>query len=468
LFTIDDILLATGGVIIGSGADRVFGVTTDSRAAQSGELFVALRGERFDGHDYLDAATACGVRVFLVADDWAASRKPSADCLWIAVADTLRGLGDLAAFHRRRFSIPVAGITGSNGKTTTKEMLAAILDLTGPGLKTIGNLNNLIGLPRMLLQLTAEHRWGALEMGMSEPGEIDRLAEIAGPRGGVITNAHPAHLESMGSVEAVARAKGELFLRLTSGGCAVYNADDSLVARSPSPDGVSRLSFGLYSADVSATGIRRIGLRGQEFTLHIPGASLPVTLKAFGLHNIYNALAATAAAYALGVSPAQIRAGLERFIPYAGRLNLEEVNGIVLIDDSYNANPASMRAALVTLAELKDESRGIAVLGDMLELGEETDEAHREVGRLAAVCTDRLYLLGAMAGLVAAGAGAGGLPVEQIVIADSHAAILEDLGRTVAKGDCILVKGSRALRMEIVAEGIRLGLGSRAVEKGAA
>jgi UDP-N-acetylmuramoyl-tripeptide--D-alanyl-D-alanine ligase len=468
LFTIDDILLATGGVIIGNGADRVCGVTTDSRAAQSGELFVALRGERFDGHDYLNAASDRGVRVFLVAADWSASRKPSDYCLWIAVADTLRGLGDLAAFHRRRFSIPVAGITGSNGKTTTKEMLAAILDQTGPGLKTIGNLNNLIGLPRMLLQLTAGHRWGVLEMGMSEPGEIDRLAEIAGPRVGVITNAHPAHLESMGSVEAVARAKGELFLRITSGGCAVYNADDPLVARSPSPDGVKRLSFGLHGADVSATGIRRVGRRGQEFILHIPGASLPVTLKALGLHNIYNALAATAAAFALGVEPAQIRAGLERFIPYAGRLNLEKVNGIVLIDDSYNANPASMRAALVTLAEIKDESRGIAVLGDMLELGEETGEAHMEVGRLAAVCADRLYLLGAMAGFVAAGAREGGLPAERIVIADSHAAILDDLRRTATKGDCILVKGSRALRMEIVAEGIRLGLGSQTVEKGAA
>jgi UDP-N-acetylmuramoyl-tripeptide--D-alanyl-D-alanine ligase len=219
---------------------------------------------------------------------------------------------------------------------------------------------------------------------------------------------------------------------------------------------------------VSATGIRRVGRRGQEFILHIPGASLPVTLKALGLHNIYNALAATAAAFALGVEPAQIRAGLERFIPYAGRLNLEKVNGIVLIDDSYNANPASMRAALVTLAEIKDESRGIAVLGDMLELGEETGEAHMEVGRLAAVCADRLYLLGAMAGFVAAGAREGGLPAERIVIADSHAAILDDLRRTATKGDCILVKGSRALRMEIVAEGIRLGLGSQTVEKGAA
>lgn len=467
MFTIDEIARATGGTIIGSGPDRISGVTTDSRTAQAGQLFVALRGARFDGHDYLAEAAARGVRVFLVAADWAALNQPPNGSCCIAVADTLRGLGDLAAFHRRRFAIPVVGVTGSNGKTTTKEMLAAILGQTGPGLKTSGNLNNLIGLPQMLLQLNAEHRWAVLEMGMSEPGEIDRLAEITGPQVGVITNAYPAHLESMGNIEAVARAKGELFLRLPAGGCAVYNADDPLIARSPSPAGVRRLSFGLHGAEVSATEIRGLGRRGQGFTLHISGAVVPVTLKAFGLHNVANALAAAAAARALGVETARIGAGLEAFVPYAKRFNLEEVDGLVLIDDSYNANPASMRAALVTLRELKEECRAVAVLGDMLELGEGSAEAHRELGRLSATCVDRLYLLGEMARLVATGAREGGLAPEQIKVAESHAAILDDLRRTAGRGDYILVKGSRGLRMEVVAEGIRRGLAA-AGEKGAA
>ncbi|KAF0215752.1 MAG: UDP-N-acetylmuramoyl-tripeptide--D-alanyl-D-alanine [Geobacteraceae bacterium] len=382
--------------------------------------------------------------------------------------DTLRGLGDVAAFHRKRFTIPVVGVTGSNGKTTTKEMLAAILARTGPGLKTSGNLNNLIGLPQMLLCLTEGDLWAVLEMGMSEPGEIDRLAELAMPAVGVITNAFPAHLESMGSVEAVARAKGELFLRLPVGGCAVYNADDPLIAGSPSPEGVKRLSFGLHGADVSAGEIKGCGVNGQSFMLRLPGEHLPVRMKAFGVHNIYNALAAAAAATALEVAPQMIRAGLEAFIPYEKRFNLEEVDGIILIDDSYNANPASMEAALVTLRDMKEECRAIAVLGDMLELGKGSPQAHRELGRLAASCADRLYVMGEMADLTAAGAAEAGLASDEIIKAQSHEDILSDLRRTLTKGDYLLVKGSRGMRMETVAEGVRRGFDVVRMTEGAA
>ncbi|ABQ28122.1 UDP-N-acetylmuramoyl-tripeptide--D-alanyl-D-alanine ligase [Geotalea uraniireducens] len=457
MFTIDEIIEATGGTRIGSGNDAVSGVSTDSRQVAAGELFVALKGERFDGHDYLEAAVARGVRAFLVAADRLAGKQPPNDVIYVAVPDTLRALGDLAAWHRSRFDLPLVGITGSNGKTTTKEMLATILAQTGPGLKTSGNLNNLIGLPLMLLRLTKRDRWAVLEMGMSEPGEIDRLAEMANPRIGVITNAFTAHLESMGSVEAVAKAKGELFMRLKTDGWAVYNADDPLISRCPAPAGVKRLSFGLRGAEVSSEGIESLGREGLRFTLRLPGVDVPVRMKAYGLHNVYNALAAAAAAHLLGVDPELIRSGLEEFTPYDKRFSLEEIRGVVLVDDSYNANPASMAAALVTLRDIREESRAIAILGDMLELGTGSVAAHREVGLLAATCVERLYAMGEMAETVAAGAVDGGLSPENIVVARTHEEIIADLRRRVAKGDNILVKGSRGMRMDIVAEAIRQG-----------
>ena len=383
----------------------------------------------------------------------------------MTVPDTLKALGDLASWHRNRFDLPLIGITGSNGKTTTKEMLATILAQSGPGLKTRGNLNNLIGLPLMLLRLTKRDRWAVLEMGMSEPGEIDRLAEIAAPRIGVITNAFAAHLESMGSVEAVAKAKGELFMRLPADGCAVYNADDPLISRCSTPTAVKRLSFGLRGAEISSEGIESLGRSGLRFTLRLLGADVPVRMKVFGLHNVYNALAAAAAAHALGVSAELIREGLEEFTPFDKRFHLEVVGGIVLVDDSYNANPASMAAALVTLREIREECRSIAVLGDMLELGKGSETAHREVGLLAATCVDRLYVMGEMAEVVAAGAVDGGLNSENIVLARSHEEIVADLRRRLVKGDNILVKGSRGMRMEIVAEAVRHGF-ARSTVKG--
>lgn len=456
LFTLDDILAATGGeVVAGGDAAGVSGVSTDSRTVEADELFIPLRGERFDGHEYLDAASARGVRLALVERRWLAGRQLPVDVTCIAVDDTLRALGDLAACHRRRFDIPVVAVTGSNGKTTTKEMLAAILARTGEGLKTEGNLNNLIGVPRMLFRLTEAHRWAVLEIGMSEFGEIDRLAEIVRPDVGIITNAYPAHLETLGSVEGVARAKGELFLRLEPGSCAVYNADDPLIARCPSPEGVKRVSFGLRGGDVTAEDVENLGKKGQQFTLRFPDGSITVTLHAFGSHNVANALAAAAAARVLGVMPDEIAHGLGEFMPYARRFNLEEVGDVVLVDDSYNANPASMAAALTTLREIKGGGRAVAVLGDMLELGTGAEEAHRQLGRLAATCVDRLYVLGAMAGTVAAGALEGGLEERHVTIAADHDEIVADLRRTAATGEMILVKGSRGMAMDRVSEGIR-------------
>jgi len=455
IFTVSEIAAAVGGTVSGVADAVVQGVSTDSRSVEPGELFVPLRGDRFDGHQFIDGALARGVRVILAEQGSRGLGSLPAGTSCISVPDTLRALGDLAAFHRKRFSLPMVAITGSNGKTTTKEMLATILACRGEGLKTAGNLNNLIGLPHMVFQLSENHQWAVLEMGMSEPGEIDRLAEIARPDLGVITNAAPAHLLSMGSVAAVAAAKGELFLRLRPGSTAVFNADDPLVAGLPTPSGVGRISFGFAEADVRAEKIQELGRAGQFFVLALPSGPTPVTMKVFGRHNIQNALAAAAAAHLLGLGPDEIRQGLESFSPVAKRLSPEELNGILLVDDSYNANPASMRAALTTVAGLKGTGRGIAVLGDMLELGESSPAAHEEIGRLAAQCVERLYLLGDLAESVARGAAAGGLPATSVVCARNHAEILDDLANSLRTGDCILVKGSRGMRMETVAEGLR-------------
>jgi UDP-N-acetylmuramoyl-tripeptide--D-alanyl-D-alanine ligase len=455
MFTVKEIADAVGGRIIGNSGKSVSGVSTDSRIVTPGRLFVPLKGERFDGHDYLAEVFAKGVSVSLVEEIRLQALSLPADAAVVAVPDTLGALGDLAALYRQRFPIPVVGITGSNGKTTTKEMLASILELGGTGLKTSGNLNNLIGLPQMAFQLGREHRWAIFEMGMSEPGEIDRLARIAAPNVGVITNAFPAHLASMGSVEAVALAKGELFLRLPEGGIAVFNADDQLVSQCPVPAGVSRRSFGLHGADITALNPAQLGNEGQRFTLKIGDQSSDLVLRAFGRHNIYNALAAAAAANALGIGIETIVVGLSSFTPYDKRFKLEDLGSIVLIDDSYNANPASVGAALLTLRELKGAKRAIAVLGDMLELGEESISAHRDAGHLAATCVERLYLYGEMGDVVAEAALEAGMPDNEIVRASSHDEILQDIIKDHLDGDYIMVKGSRGMRMDIVSSALR-------------
>ena len=455
MFTVKEIAAATGGSITGNPQGEVVGVSTDSRTAKAGELFIPLKGERFDGHDYLAQLFSGGVTVALAQENRLAAVTVPAGATVITVADTLTALGDLAAAHRQRFSLPVVAITGSNGKTTTKEMLAAILATGGCGLKTKGNLNNLVGLPQMMLQLKPEHGWAVFELGMSEFGEIYRLAAITAAEVGVITNVFPAHLATMGSMAGVARAKGELFLRLKPGATAIYNADDPLVAALPVPDGVSRSGFGLHGAEVTALNMVQRGNDGQSFALKVGAESGEVLLRAFGLHNVHNALAAAAAATALGLPLAAIIAGLGSFTPYDKRFKLDDLGAIVLIDDSYNANPASVGAALLTLRELKGERRGIAVLGDMLELGDESDSSHRDVGRLAANCVDRLYLFGEMGGVVAAAALAAGMPPDEVIVAVSHAEIEADIVKDHLDGDYIMVKGSRGMRMDLVSAALR-------------
>ena len=456
MFTVAEIAAFTGGRVIGDSDIEVTGISSDSRTIGPGELFIPLRGERFDGHAFLPGIADAGVPAALAETGWLNDNTCPEALTVIAVADTLQALGDLAAAFRQRYEIPLVGITGSNGKTTSKEMLAAIMEQIAPGLKTVGNLNNLIGLPRMLFQLEGQHAWAVLEMGMSEPGEIDRLAEIAAPQVGVVLNAFPAHLESMGTVANVARAKGELLLRLPEGGCAVVNGDDPLIDVLPVPAGVRRISFGCAeAAEVRAQDIVLRGIEGQSFTLVIFGEARPVSLAAFGNHSIYNALAAAAAATALGVPPDIIVSGLERFRPYDRRFALETAGELLLIDDSYNANPASTAAALATLAGLKGTRQAFVALGDMLELGGDQGQLHYQAGVQAARVADRLYLRGELTAATADGAQSCGMPADRIIRGLDHRQIAADIADHAAPGDLVLVKGSRGMNMELVADALR-------------
>ena len=455
MFTIAEVATITGGKLLGPALGEVSGVSTDSRTVMAGDLFVPLHGVRFDGHDFLKDLTGRRVAACLCNQSWLKQHTPDPSISYVAVHDTLRALGDLAAAYRKRFALTMIGVTGSNGKTTTKEMLAAILCKVDQGLKTSGNLNNLIGLPQMVFKLKPEHCWAVLEMGMSEPGEIDRLAEIAQPSIGIVLNAFPAHLASMGTVEAIAKAKGELLNRIHDNGLAVINADDPRIASLHQNPSARRLGFGIRRGEVRAEAIECHGADGQSFTLITPKGSTRVQLHALGRHSIYNALAA-ATALLDTVELETIAEGLESFTPYSGRFKLEHLSdGRILIDDSYNANPASCAAALETVHEIKGTGKVLVALGEMLELGTDEEQLHRQLGAQAAAVADRLYLLGKLSAHTASGAQEAGMAPESIMYADSHNEIANDIGKRAESGDLILVKGSRGMQMEKIAAAIR-------------
>ncbi len=451
-FDVRTVAAVTGGQILHNGTDvALSGFSTDSRTLQAGDLFIPLRGEHFDGHDYLTQAVRHGAAACLSEDVVAGLTIPV-----IQVRDTLQALGDLAHAVRQRFGGPVVAITGTSGKTTTKEMLAAILARTGPGLKSAGNFNNLVGVPLTLFGLCPDHRWAVIEMGMSARGEITRLAQITAPQLGIITNIGAGHLEKLGGISGVARAKGELFIQLPAGGTAIVNADDPQIGQLPLANGVRRVLFGLSpEAQVRASAISAAD-GTVAFTLHLPSAEAAVQLPVPGRHNVQNALAAAAAAWVLEVSLEDIVAGLAEFKPCPGRMELVELaDDVLVIEDSYNANPLSMRAALDALHDLGRPGRRIAVLGDMLELGQAARELHFEVGALVAMRADWLFTLGELAGEIAAGAAAGGLAAGRIVTAATVEELVDRLRAVLQPGDRLLIKGSRGMRMERVSALLR-------------
>ncbi|RMG16122.1 MAG: UDP-N-acetylmuramoyl-tripeptide--D-alanyl-D-alanine ligase [Deltaproteobacteria bacterium] len=433
------------------------GVGTDSRTLPEGALFVALHGPRFDGHDFLGQAAAAGAFGAVVARGHG---HPDLACF--EVEDTLRALGDLARYHRDRCGPGrVVAVTGSSGKTTTKELLAAALrKALGAGVHTEGNLNNLVGVPLTLFRLDGTEAWAVLELGMNAPGEIARLTEIVRPRVGLIVNTGPVHLEGLGTVEAVADAKAELWAGLEAGAVAVVNLDDPrLVARAKRRSDLRWLGFGRHAdAAVRLEGVvnrGEAGLRVEIALAHEAGKGrLVFDLPLIGVHNAHNAAAALAAAIAVGADPAEAAQGMSEVRSVGRRMRrVAGPGGALLLDDCYNANPASTAAALEAAAQLAEDRGGTvwAALGDMLELGGASEKHHRAIGARAAH-------LG-LAGLVGFGPGSAAL-VEEAERAGLHRVLhtLEPdeaaafLREGLGPRDVVLVKGSRGMRMERIVE----------------
>jgi len=434
---------------------EIKGISIDSRTIRAGELYVAIKGDRFDGHDFVPEAMKKGAWGALVERTALENKFSSLGGLKniVPVEATLPALQEMAFMHRRNFVIPVVGITGSNGKTTTKEMLAGILKQKGPVLKNEGNLNNHIGVPLTLLKLNAEHTAAVVEMGMSALGEIATIARLVGPDVGVITNIGPAHLEFLKSMDMVAQAKGEVFDHLRSGGTAVLNADDHYFETLKKKFSGRVLSFGINKkSDVSASGIRQ-ERDFTDFTIGSDGSRANVRLRAVGKHNIYNALAAAGAALAVGMSIDAVKEGLNDFLPVAMRSELKQVHGRTVLADCYNANPASMDAALETLISLRSGRKAIAVLGDMLELGTVAVDAHRAIGEtVVRLGVDLLITLGPLAKQVGAGAIDAGMPKDRVLEAGSQAEAAALLAKVSQPGDAVLIKGSRGMKMEKILE----------------
>ena len=445
------------------GSDAMFdSVGTDSRSVSAGMLFVALKGERFDGHDFVREVLAKGAAGAMVERPWADANP---DLPLIAVNDTRLALGQLAAAWRRRFAIPLIGVTGSNGKTTVKEMCAAILRVQFGGgdtvLATAGNLNNDIGLPLTLLGLGPSHRAAVIEMGMNHLGEIDYLTHLAAPTVALVNNAQRAHLEGLGSVRNVALAKGEIFAGLPADGVAVFNADDAQAAiwRELSRER-RQMTFGLdRPADVRAQ-FAGHGL-GGELRLATAQGEIQVMLAVPGGHNARNACAAAAATLAAGATVAAVKQGLEQFTGIKGRLQRRGGHkGAVVLDDSYNANPDSMRAAIDVLAAVP--GKRILVMGDMGEAGAAAGQFHDEIGGYAkSHGIDRLLCLGELSAAAAANFGDGGRHFQRIED------LIGMLPTELEAQATVLVKGSRFMRMERIVEAIvETPLNHRATEAG--
>ena len=441
---------ASDGVARGDNA-RFTAVSSDTRTIGEGALFVALRGERFDGHGYLEAARARGAAAAMVDQRAPESGGGAAPLPLLVVDDTRLGLGRLAAYWRSKFTLPLIAVTGSNGKTTVKEMIAAILSEhagAGSAYATPGNFNNDIGLPLTLLGLRAQHSCAVVELGMNHAGETAYLAAIAQPTVALVNNAQREHQEFMRSVEDVAHEHGAVFSALPADGVAVINADDAYADYWRGACAPRRvLDFGI-DQPAAVGGSYALRDFGSEIVLRVPQGETPVSLQAAGVHNVRNALAAAAAATAAGVGLSAIARGLAGFHPVQGRLQKTSGRrGAIVLDDTYNANPDSVIAALEVLA--RAAGRKFLVLGDMGEVGAHGAQFHAEIGRHArALGVDRLFLLGRSCTHAAAAFGAGARHYGDID------ALLAELEPGLAQDVTVLVKGSRFMRMERVVQAL--------------
>jgi len=452
VFTIEDIVRGTRGALLGGDLGiAVTGISIDSRSLGVGEVFFAVRGERLDGHAFLRDAVGRGAACLVihsVPDDL----PPGVPV--VLVDETTKALGRLGAWHRQRFTIPVAAVTGSNGKTTTKEMAAAVLASLGPVLKPESSFNNQWGLPLTLVKLSAEHRAAALELGTNRPGEIAALAEIARPTIAAVTTVSSAHTEFLGSLDDVQREKSALVRAIPADGAVVLNADDPRVLAMAALSVARVWTFSARdAADIRAAGEISETHDGVGFALETSEGRRTVRLRFAGRHNVTNALAAAGVGAALGLPLERIAQGLEAARPAKGRCVWRRCGALRILDDTYNANPVSVRAALDTLSASAGASRRVVVLGDMLELGPVTEAEHRQMGRAVAASGAAEFVgLGRASRLaVEAARGAG--------LAESHhAETFEDtvahLLKRLAPGDAVLVKGSRGMRMERVVDAL--------------
>ena len=451
---IEELCRWTGGNVLRGQPNQCFDHTViDSREAGPGALFVAIVGVKHDAHRFVAEVLARGATGVVIQSDHMQETIGPSEGFVVHVDDTTRALADLAHGHRESFRGPLVGITGSNGKTTTKELCAEILERRGPTLATRGNLNNQFGVPLTLLRRQPEDAHAIIEMGMNHRGEIADLAAIAEPTIGILTNIGSAHIEYLGSRENIAAEKGDLLAALPANGTAIVGRDEPLAFEQARRTGARVLTFGENpGADLCASGIRFVDATAFVFHLETPFGRGELRVPGLSATIIESSLAAAGGALAAGASFEDVGEGLAAHLGVPGRMHPRPLAGDVLaIDDSYNANPQSMRNALETLARLGRSGRRYAVLGEMGELGDEADRAHREAGRLAGeLGIDGLFVLGASAELVADGAREAGLAAERIHVEASHEAIAHALGERLAKGDCVLVKGSRAAAMERV------------------
>jgi UDP-N-acetylmuramoyl-tripeptide--D-alanyl-D-alanine ligase len=425
------------------GEDIIFsGCSTDSRTIENENLFIALSGENFDGHDYVSIAEEKGASSLMLERE-VSHTKPV-----LQVKDTRKAMGLLAQTWRNELSIPLVAITGSNGKTTVKEMVSSILSGISEVHATSGNLNNDIGVPLTLFGLDKKHKYAVVEMGANHPGEIEWLSAIARPNVAVITQCAPAHLEGFGSIEGVAKAKAEIYSGLQSSGTAIINADDEYANFwKETCEHLNQLCFGIKvdSADVTAKNIKVLSEKSSiQFELHCAPGSIEIMLPLSGEHNVMNALAAAACCLSLDVSLASIKTGLENMSPVKGRLQIKTgKQGARIIDDTYNANPTSLSAALKVLSQYKGTN--YLVLGDMGELGETETQLHKEAGELAKQAgVDKLFAIGQLSINAVQSFGSGALHF------DSHDELANALLNCIDKESTVLIKGSRSMQMERV------------------
>ncbi len=474
-WTINAILEATRGrLLLGNDRQTFSGISTDSRAVDKNDLFVAIMGETHDGHQFIPDIIRRGGKGFVICekqcdlqhrcagriDEVFPENRANNAISVIGVTDTIRALGDMARYQRLRTDIHVIGVTGSNGKTTTREMTAAVLQQHFNTLATAGNFNNHIGMPLTLLNVTPEHEWAILELGMNHPGEIKTLGEICLPDIGIITNVAAAHIEGLGSIEGVAIAKGELLDTIRPGGKAILNGDDphvrELASRPLLKERLKRIiHFGFdENNDIRAHALR-CEQNGTAFTLALPEEQIRIQLKIPGTFMVLNALAAAGAGYICGLSTEEIKNGLEQFTGISGRMHVIETARLVhIIDDTYNANPGSMQAAINTLTDLKKHRNGFLVVGDMYELGAESAKQHAHIGKLAAMTKlSGIFATGQCADNVAEGARNGGLSSKRIFTGSKND-ITAQLIKCLKPDDWVLIKGSRAMAMETMVQNL--------------